>query len=76
MPSPANDGNINAANQREVRTMTELIITKEENGILTTDKGIFHVVDDCVISDATGEAFTVAGSTTDENGNLSQLMIE
>lgn len=56
--------------------MIELIITKNENGILTTDKGIFHIGEDCVISDATGETFTVAGSTTDESGNLSQLMIE
>lgn len=56
--------------------MLELTIQKNENGILTTDKGIFHIGEDCVISEETGEVFTVAGSTTDEYGNLSQLMVE
>lgn len=56
--------------------MTELFITKNENGILTTDKGVFHIGEKCVISEATGEAFTVVASTTDKYGNLSQLMVE
>ena len=56
--------------------MIELLIRKNEDGLLTTDKGIFHIGEDCVISNETGEVFTVAGSTTDENGNLSQLMVE
>lgn len=56
--------------------MIELLIANEERGILTTDKGIFHIEGECVFSDATGEMFTVAGSTTDENGKLCQLVIE
>ena len=56
--------------------MVELLIEKNENGILITDKGIFHIGEDCVTNVETGEVFTVAGSTTDENGNLSQLMVE
>ncbi|MCC8075296.1 MAG: hypothetical protein LIO95_05025 [Clostridiales bacterium] len=56
--------------------MIELKVTKNENGILTTDKGVFRIGDDCVISETTGEVYTVAGSTTDENGDLCQLMVE
>lgn len=56
-------------------------VYSNDNGRLTTDQGIFHLesryyVEDCVISDATGEIFGIEGSVTGEDGNLSELYVE
>ncbi|MCD8051857.1 MAG: hypothetical protein LUE89_09295 [Clostridiales bacterium] len=56
--------------------MMMLKILGSEDERLVTDKGIFLTWEDCVISESTGEVFEVACSTTDENGDLCELVVE
>lgn len=61
--------------------MMTLKILENNNGRLVTDHGIFHLEsqhyeDDIVISDETGDIFEIECSTTDENGNLSELAVD
>ena len=61
--------------------MLTLKINSREGDTLMTDHGVFHLesryyVEDVVISDLTGEIFTVEASVTDENGELSELDID
>lgn len=61
--------------------MMTLKILENDNGRLVTDHGVFHIEslnyeDDIVMDDATGEIYFIEGSTTDENGNLSELAVD
>lgn len=56
--------------------MIRLKIFKDENGQLITNKGVYTTMDYCMVSEETGEVFFVAGSTTDRNRKLCELMVE
>ncbi len=61
--------------------MMTLKILENDNGRLVTDHGVFHIEslnyeDDIVMDDETGEIYFIEGSTTDENGRLSELDVD
>ena len=61
--------------------MMTLAIEKKEGKTLTTDRGIFlieslYYEDDIVMDAETGEIYFIEGSTTDENGELSELDVD
>lgn len=56
-------------------------ILDKDNGRLVTDHGIFHLEslyheDDIVMDAETGEIYFIEGSTTDKNGELSELAVD
>ena len=61
--------------------MMTLNIMENDNGRLVTDHGVFRIEslnyeDDIVMDDETGEIYFIEGSTTDENGRLSELAVD
>lgn len=61
--------------------MMTLKILENDNGRLVTDHGIFRIEslnfeDDIVMNEGTGEFHWIEGSTTDENGRLSELDVD